>query len=237
MHGSHAQMKVVFVVAAAGAGTRMGAGFPKQFLTHGGKALFLWPTLCAEKCAVVDAIFVISPGAYVEKIRDLCAAEGITKLRAVVPGGSERQESIRKTLEALESYDPDPGTLIFIQDGVRIFCKEKYITECAAALEADETLDGLVVGVPVKDTIKIVDEAGFIVNTPERKRLFAANTPQVFRWGILKRAYDEAARQGRMSTDDAQLVEAAGGRVRILPGDYDNVKITTEEDLRYLDRT
>jgi len=232
MHSRHPQMKHIFVIAAAGAGKRMNLGYPKQFLAHEGKALFLWPALCAEKCAVIDSIFVIAPRETAEKIRALLAEEEITKLRGVAPGGKERQDSVGNALAEIEKYGaPDPDAVVFIQDGVRIFCKERYIVESLEELRRDQTLDGIVIGTPVKDTIKVVGDDGIIRSTPPRSALYAANTPQTFRYPVLKKAYEKAALSGFRATDDAELVERIGGRVKMIRGDYDNIKITTAEDL------
>ena len=100
---------------------------------------------------------------------------------------------------------------------------------------AEENLDGLVVGIPLKDTVKVIDKYGFIVSTPERKTLFSAHTPQVFRSTILKEAYEKAEKDSFLGTDDSSLVERIGGRVKVYEGHADNVKITTKEDLRYFE--
>jgi len=101
-------------------------------------------------------------------------------------------------------------------------------------LDKNNELSGVIIGVPVKDTIKVVNDNGIITSTPERKSLMAANTPQVFRYEILKKAYDDAQNIKFLGTDDSSLIERIGGKVEVIIGDYDNIKITTPEDLKFI---
>lgn len=121
-----------------------------------------------------------------------------------------------------------------MQDGVRPFLKEKYIEKSCELLDNEEDLVGVVVGVPVKDTIKVVGIDGEILTTPNRSTLVAVHTPQTFRGDILKQAYEQAEKDGFLGTDDSSLVERLDLKVKILIGDYDNIKITTQEDLKFL---
>src|SRR3712207_1523360 len=119
---------------------------------------------------------------------------------------------------------------VMVQDAVRPFCKARYLRELYEVLQ--EGYAGAVVGVPVKDTIKQISEEGLIEKTPTRSTLFAAQTPQAFRKEVLQEAYEKAYEDNFLGTDDSSLVERLGYPVKMLRGDYDNIKITTPEDLK-----
>ena len=150
----------------------------------------------------------------------------IKKVKKILAGGKERQDSIYNALK-----EDEGSTYILVQDGVRPFMKEKYIEMTCAALDRDKSLAGAVIGVPVKDTIKVVGLDGEILATPNRAGLVAVHTPQTFRGDILKKAYKKAEAEKFLGTDDSSLVERIGEKVKIITGDYDNIKITTLEDL------
>ncbi|MGL6154828.1 MAG: 2-C-methyl-D-erythritol 4-phosphate cytidylyltransferase [Cetobacterium sp.] len=221
--------KITFILAAAGVGKRMNLGYPKQFLTWKDKPIFIYPLEVAEKSSLVEDIIVVTGPESVEMVQEYCKEHGITKVKNVVPGGSERQYSIYNALAHCNQ-----NNYIAIQDGVRPFMKEKYLIEAFNKLEDNKELSGVVIGVPVKDTIKIVDEDGIILETPRRDTLFGAHTPQVFRGDILKIAYQCAQDEKFLGTDDSSLVERLNKRIGIIVGDYDNIKITTQEDLKFL---
>lgn len=221
------EYKVTVIVAAAGVGKRMKLGYPKQFLEWNGKPLFITPLEVANNCSLVDDIIVTTNKENVEIVKELCRKFKITKVKAVTPGGKERQNSIYNALLCDENSD-----IILVQDGVRPFLKEKYIKECCDIVAKEKK--GAIVGVKVKDTIKIINENMEVVSTPLRENLIAVHTPQAFPGNILKAAYKKAEEDGFLGTDDASLVERMEYPVKIVPGDYDNVKITTQEDLKFL---
>ncbi|MBR8701994.1 2-C-methyl-D-erythritol 4-phosphate cytidylyltransferase [Fusobacterium sp. DD29] len=221
------EYKVTVIVAAAGVGKRMKLGYPKQFLEWNGKPLFITPLEVANNCSLVDDIIVTTNKENVEIVKNLCRKFKITKVKAVTPGGKERQNSIYNALLCDENSD-----IILVQDGVRPFLKEKYIKECCDIVVKEKK--GAIVGVKVKDTIKIINENMEVVSTPLRENLIAVHTPQAFPGNILKDAYKKAEEDEFLGTDDASLVERMGYPVKIVPGDYDNVKITTQEDLKFL---
>ncbi len=148
----------------------------------------------------------------------------IKKVSRIIEGGRERQESVFKGLKALNN-DTD---IVLIHDGVRPFIKEEHIEKIIK-----ETLQfgNCVLGVKVKDTIKICDEKNIIQSTPERKYLWIAQTPQAFKYNIIMSAHKKAFEDGFIGTDDSMLVERIGHKVKITESDYDNIKITTPEDL------
>jgi 2-C-methyl-D-erythritol 4-phosphate cytidylyltransferase len=226
MHSSNAEIEYYYIVAAAGVGKRMGLTYPKQFLEVDGKPIFVKTLEVIEKNHRVTGIIVVTNKEYISEVKKMCRTFEITKVIDVVSGGKERQDSIYNALQLIPK-----NSIIGVQDGVRPFIEDRYIEDSYTKLMEETELDGIVVGVPVKDTIKVVDSDGQIVKTPKRDLLFAAQTPQVFRGEILHRSYEEAEKQKFLGTDDSSLVEKAGGRVGTLLGSYENIKITTPEDL------
>ncbi len=221
-------MKYLYIVAAAGSGKRMGLSTPKQFLEFQGEPIFIKTLKVIEESELVTDIVVVTGEEHIDTVANYCKNFGITKLRNIVSGGKERQDSINNVIKTISN---PKDYIIAVQDGVRPFIKEKFIEEAYKSLEKEETLAGVVVGVAVKDTVKVVDVEGNIKDTPERKTLYLAQTPQVFRGEILKEAYEKAEIEGFIGTDDSSLVERLGHKVKIIEGTYDNIKVTTVEDL------
>ena len=218
--------KITLILAAAGIGKRMGLDYPKQFFEHNGKPLFIFPLEIAEKSSLIDEIIIVTNENNIDLVEKQCNKYNIKKVKKILAGGKERQDSIYNALK-----EDEGSTYILVQDGVRPFMKEKYIEMTCAALDRDKSLAGAVIGVPVKDTIKVVGLDGEILATPNRARLVAVHTPQTFRGDILKKAYKKAEAEKFLGTDDSSLVERIGEKVKIITGDYDNIKITTLEDL------
>lgn len=219
--------KVTLILAAAGVGKRMGLGYPKQFLEYKGKPLFIIPLEVAQKSDIVDDIIVVTNKENITLVENYCKQYGIDKVIKVTEGGKERQNSIYNALK----YD-NKSDIILVQDGVRPFLKERYIEECCKVVINERK--GAVVGVQVKDTIKVVDENFEVISTPKRADLIAVHTPQAFEGELLQRAYEIAESENFLGTDDSSLVERIGGKVKIVLGDYDNIKVTTQEDLKFL---
>ena len=226
MHSSNTEIDYYYIVAAAGVGKRMGLDYPKQFLEVDGKPIFIKTLEVIEKNNRVTGIVVVTNKEYIDEVKKMCRTFKITKVTEVVSGGKERQDSIYSALQKIPR-----DSIIGVQDGVRPFIEDRYIEDSYTKLMEKTDLDGIVVGVPVKDTIKVVDSGGKIVKTPRRELLFAAQTPQVFKGEILHRSYETARKQKFLGTDDSSLVEKAGGCVEVLAGSYENIKITTPEDL------
>ena len=207
-------------------GKRMQAGINKQYLQVGGMPIVGRTISLFEESSLVDDIYVITP----EQEIPYCQVEiveryGFTKVRGIVPGGAERQHSVRNGLRAIDGTDEE--TVILIHDGVRPFVT-RHILEHAVATARDH--DGALVAVPAKDTVKVVHD-GVVVDTPPRESIWLAQTPQAFRYGIIRAAHEIADAEGFVGTDDASLVERMGREIRIVLGDYRNIKITTPEDL------
>lgn len=208
------------VIAAAGSSSRMG-GRDKLAEPLDGIPVILRTLAAVEAVPEIREIVVVTREDRVEEYRRLL--EQCSRLRAVVPGGSTRQESVRNGVRALS---PD-CTLAAIHDGARPLVTPEVFARC---IEAARSCGAATAAVPVKDTIKLADEAGRVLDTPDRSRLWAVQTPQIFDRERYLRAAEEAERRGLSCTDDCQLFEAMGWEVQLMMGDYRNLKLTTPED-------
>lgn len=211
--------KVCAVIVAAGTSARL--GMDKMFVRLGSKALLARTVSIFEDCPSIDDIVVVLAEANLAKGRKLAQSEHWHKVRAICLGGARRQDSVKAGLRCLGTC-----SLVVIHDGARPLITGQLIE---AGLVAARATGAAVAGVPVKDTVKTVDQKGFVRATLERSALRAIQTPQVFSYELIVKAYDQA---GDLEfTDDAALVEAMGHPVLVYPGSYDNIKITTWEDV------
>lgn len=208
------------VIAAAGSSSRMG-GRDKLAEPLDGIPVILRTLAAVEAVPEIREIVVVTREDRVEEYRRLLGQ--CSRLRAVVPGGSTRQESVRNGVRELS---PD-CTLAAIHDGARPLVTPEVFARC---IEAARSCGAATAAVPVKDTIKLADEAGRVLDTPDRSRLWAVQTPQIFDRERYLRAAEEAERRGLSCTDDCQLFEAMGWEVQLVMGDYRNLKLTTPED-------
>ena len=208
------------VIAAAGSPSRMG-GRDKLEEPLDGIPVILRTLAAVEAVPEIREIMVVTREDRVEEYRRLLGQ--CSRLRAVVPGGSTRQESVRNGVRALS---PD-CTLAAIHDGARPLVTPEVFARC---IEAARNCGAATAAVPVKDTIKLADEAGRVLDTPDRSRLWAVQTPQIFDRERYLRAAEEAERRGLSCTDDCQLFEAMGWEVQLVMGDYRNLNLTTPED-------
>lgn len=210
-------MTTIAIIVAGGKGKRMGR--PKQFIAIAGRPM-LWRTIAAfEKATMVDGIIVVVNRTDIPKVKRF----EFDKIRAVVAGGKERQDSV---YHGLQSLPPDCG-LVAIHDGARPLINPHIIN---LAIKEAARHGAVVVGVPVKDTIKQVGRDLNVLRTLERSELWAAQTPQVFRKDLLLKAFKKGYNKCQV-TDDAMLVEKMGGRAKMVMGSHDNIKVTTAEDL------
>ncbi len=217
--------KVTALIPAAGMGRRMGRAVAKQFLPLGDKPMLAHTLLAFQRASSVDEIIPILSKEDMEIcLRDIIEQYHITKVRTLVVGGKERQDSVLNGLQKLEK----DASVVLVHDGVRPFVTTSMIKE---SIDIARKGDCVAVGVPLKDTIKEVDDKHMVRHTLERSRLWAIQTPQAFPVKVLRRAYEECYKRKIYCTDDASLVERSGGKVRVIMGSYENIKITTPEDL------
>ena len=210
------------VIVAAGRGTRMGAKESKQYLKLMDKPILIHTLELFQTIGIVSEIALVVGQDDIERCRQWTSAYGLTKVKAVVAGGEERQHSVYLGLGTLSTE------WVMVHDGVRPLVTEAAVLSCCSAAERS---GAAVLAVPVKDTIKQVDAEGVIVATPDRRSLWAIQTPQAFRRALLLDAYERAQADSFVGTDDAMVVERIGVPVTVAEGEYSNIKITTPEDL------
>ncbi|MCH5254519.1 MAG: 2-C-methyl-D-erythritol 4-phosphate cytidylyltransferase [Lachnospiraceae bacterium] len=223
--------KTVAVVLAAGQGSRMHSDVQKQYLLLQGKPVIFYALNVFQNSFIDEIVLVVSQGE-----TDYCRSEivdkyHLTKVKSIVEGGRERYHSVANGLKAIEG-----SGYVFIHDGARPFLTQEILVR---AYEEVRMHHACVVGMPVKDTIKIADEDRFAIHTPNRETLWQVQTPQVFTIELAKKAYDrllekenELKAQGIRITDDAMVVESLLKHpVKLVAGSYENIKITTPEDM------
>lgn len=221
------EKRTIALIPAAGMGKRMGASINKQYLQLDGMPIVARTISIFEKSPLIHAIYLIIPRDEIPYCRENVVGKyGFKKIAAIIPGGKERQNSVLNGLNAIYSESNDDD-IIIIHDGVRPMVTETMI---AKSIETAQIADAALVAVPVKDTIKVV-ENGIVTSTPNRETLWQAQTPQTFRFGIIYNAHCQAEKEAFIGTDDCSLVERIGKKVQIVSGDYRNIKITTPEDL------
>ncbi|MBD2444225.1 2-C-methyl-D-erythritol 4-phosphate cytidylyltransferase [Dolichospermum sp. FACHB-1091] len=212
------------LIPAAGSGRRMGANRNKLLLQVRSKPLIAWTLLAAEAASSISWIGIVSQPPDWDDFKSIIAELKLKKTIALIPGGATRQESVYNGLQAL----PTNAGQVLIHDGARCLVTPNLFDACSDAILH---CSGLIAAVPIKDTIKVVNDNGIITSTPERKQLWAAQTPQGFDVNLLKQCHAEGIRQGWEVTDDAALFEKCAMEVRIVPGEETNLKITTPQDL------
>lgn len=217
-------VNVGVVIAAAGQGKRMRRGFNKQFIPLGDRPLIAHTLAAFERMSAVGEIVVVTRRVDIPRAEAIRRAFQWKKVKHIVVGGETRQESVRLGLKYLNTE------WVLVHDGARPFVKETMVRKL---LDEAKTYGAAVPGVPVKDTIKQVDGNGIIEKTPDRARMWAVQTPQVFRLSELREAHERARRENLTVTDDAMLMEHLGVGVKTVRGDYFNLKVTTPEDLLF----
>lgn len=220
--------RLTAIVPAAGSGIRLGAGTSKPFVKLADKPLVLWTLTALELVEEIAEIIPVFSEADHKQGLKIIDESGLKKIKRVAVGGRERQDSVYNALKLVE----DSG-VILIHDGARPLIEPELIKTAIASLRG---FDGVVVAVPVKDTVKESDDRGVILKTPDRRSLWAAQTPQIFPLKTILSAYEDAILKGVKATDDASLVERRGGRVKLVMGSYMNIKVTTPDDIELAER-
>ena len=218
--------KCTAIVLAAGQGKRMGTKVQKQYLEIDGKPVLYYSLHAFEKSEIIDEIILVVGENQSEYCKDeIVSKYGIGKVKKIVQGGAERYHSVWNGL-----HEVDDEGYVFIHDGARPFVDEEILTR---AYKDVQKCKACVIGMPVKDTIKLADRDGFVNETPKRSLLWMIQTPQVFESGLVKKAYALLMEQKSIQvTDDAMVVEQMmGHKVKLTEGSYENIKITTPEDL------
>jgi 2-C-methyl-D-erythritol 4-phosphate cytidylyltransferase len=222
--------KIAAIVLAAGKGRRMQSDVAKQYMMLKEKPV-LYYALKAFEDSEVDEIVLVTA----EEEREYCRQNiveryGFSKVSHIVAGGAERYHSVYNGLCALWNC-----AYVLVHDGARPFVTQQIIHR---SLEEVRTRQAVAVGMPVKDTIKIIDETGFVKETPDRQFVWAIQTPQTFSYTLIRQCYEKLIQEDKQQanaqkiTDDAMVVELfTGVKVKLVEGSYDNIKITTPEDV------
>lgn len=218
-------MRIAAIVPAAGLGKRMGSDQEKQFLELAGKPIIVHTLMALSLNPNISEIYLVTLKEKVEYgRRELVEKYQLAKVSQIVAGGAQRQDSVANGLLALQTI-PD---LILVHDGVRPLVSQDTINRVIAAAQE---FGAAIAALPVKETIKAVDADGLVRHTLERSQLWTVQTPQVFRYQLFKEALKQAQQQNFYATDEAGLVERIGHPVKVVPGNPENIKITTPEDL------
>jgi 2-C-methyl-D-erythritol 4-phosphate cytidylyltransferase len=227
-------MKVIVIIPAAGLGTRMsalsgsGKSRSKQFLELQGTPILVHTLRKFETCAVVNEIVVALRKNEAATFQKQIEQEKFSTALRIVQGGEHRQNSVANALASINADDDD---IVLVHDAVRPFVDEETIVNVS---EAVKKYGAAIAGVPAVDTVKQVErtaDGAVVIATVPREKMVLAQTPQGFRFGVLKKVFDEAMADGFMGTDEASLIERAGGTVHVVMGSPRNMKITTPADL------
>lgn len=219
--------KITAILLAAGMGKRMNAGIAKQFMELKNKPVLYYSLKAFEESSVDEIILVTGKGQKEYCQDQIIGKYNIKKVSQLIEGGAERYDSVYNGLKKAEN-----STYVLIHDGARPFLSVPMIESCIEAVKKDKAC---ILGTPVKETIKCTDKEGYIIETPDRKTLWSAQTPQGFDYQLILQAYNllyKDHNDARMAiTDDAMVYEKyIGNPVKVIMGDYNNIKLTTKED-------
>lgn len=241
MQNNETKKRCTAILLAAGSGSRMKSAVAKQYMLLRGKPLIWYALQAIEKSEVIDDCILVTGADDITYVKEeIVEKYGFTKVEAVIAGGAERYLSVGNALAALANGVlpcPNHDGYVFIHDGARPFLTEEILQNTYQAVKEHHAC---VAAMPVKDTVKIADEEGFAAATPNRKFVWAVQTPQVFDTQLIAEAYDklqqhqtELDQKGITVTDDASVVELfTEQKVKLVEASYENIKITTPEDLK-----
>ena len=219
------KQKYAAIVLAAGSGKRMTSKVHKQYLIIQDRPVLYYSLKAFEDSAVDEIVLVVGKGEEEFCRKEIVDKYGISKVKAIVEGGKERYHSVFEGLKQTSDAD-----YVLIHDGARPFVNQDIIRRC---MQEVQKYQACVVGMPVKDTIKIADEEGYAKQTPDRKNVWMIQTPQTFSYALIYEAYGEMLKtEDTAITDDAMVLERIKGKKsKLIEGSYRNIKITTPEDL------
>lgn len=215
--------KIVSVILAGGKGKRMGSKLSKQFIEINNKPIIYYTLKAFESCKEIDDLVLVLPKDEIDYFKKEIEPRFDFKISKIVEGGKERQDSVYNALNSIEDCE-----IVLIHDGARAFVSNKIIED---GIKYSREFGSAAPGVMPKDTIKVKNLSGFSINTPERKSLVAVQTPQCFKYDLIKKGHEKVKHENIKVTDDTMIVELLGERVYIFEGDYKNIKVTTPEDL------
>jgi 2-C-methyl-D-erythritol 4-phosphate cytidylyltransferase len=216
------------IIPAAGAGERMGAAVNKQFLSLQGKPIIVHTLERFQMCGAINEIIIAVQPSSRQQVESLIGEFHLSKVTKIVEGGKRRQDSVSNALSQLHPR----AEIVIVHDAVRPFIQQHVII---GSIEKAKEYSAAVVAVHIKDTVKVGNDEGRFERTLDRSALWSAQTPQTFRKQVLIDAYEKANRERIEATDDASLVELLNIRPAIVEGSFDNIKITTPDDLDFAD--
>jgi 2-C-methyl-D-erythritol 4-phosphate cytidylyltransferase len=218
-------MRTLAIILAGGAGKRMGAATNKQFLLIDKKPIIVHTLQIFEDCRSIDGIYLVVNQKDLPLIQEeILETYRFNKLMKLVIGGKLRQDSVKNGLEAIEK----PCDIVIIHDGARPLISPSFIEKGISLMEV---FDAVIPALPVKDTVKVVSKEGFVSKTLARDSLWNVQTPQIFRYELIVKAYRDGTAKKVHGYDDASFVEHMGKKVKVIEGSPYNLKITTPEDL------
>jgi len=218
-------LKTSAIIVAAGKGRRMGKDYNKQYIILGDKPIVAHTIEVFEQNSLIDEIILVVGKDEIALVKqDVIEKYNFKKVVSIIEGGDQRQDSVYNGLRAVNNE----CDIVLVHDGARPFVTDNIIEE---GINVVNEAGACIAAVPVKDTIKVVNANMDVVNTPARETLWAIQTPQVFKYKLLMNAYEKLQNSDIKATDDAMLIEALGHTVKIINGSYENIKITTPEDL------
>lgn len=217
-------MTAAAIITAGGRGVRFGSDAPKQFAALGGKPLLAHSVETFSSLDIISEIVLVAPDDWVPYVEKEIAGIPGSRVSRVVPGGAERQHSVENGFNSLLG-EPD---VVVVHDGVRPFASASLIEE---VIREAYNHGAALAALPAGDTVKKAGETGLVESTVPRDTLWLAQTPQAFRYGVLREAFEKAREDGFLATDEALLAERIGSQVKLVKGSPHNIKITTREDL------
>ncbi len=215
---------VTAIILAAGKGKRVNAGTNKMFISLRNKPVLAYSLDAFESCSEIENIILVASEEEHSSCERIISSYGYKKVKGIVNGGKERQDSVFNALMAI----PEACEVVVIHDGARPMIRPATIAICIAEARLWGASSA---GMPVKDTVKIVAPSGRVSYTPDRRNIWITQTPQAFKLEIIKDSHLKAKEASYAGTDDAVLAERAGYAVKMVEADYENIKITTPEDI------
>ena len=216
-------MKTVAIIPSGGIGSRILSSIPKQYVKVLGKELIVYTLEVFQNCEMIDEIIIPANESYFDLLYQIKEKYNLTKVSEIILGGKERQNSV---YNGLISKIFDENDLIAVHDAARPLLTNSLLKN---AINSAKTYDSIVVGINARDTL--IQAENYVSGYLDRTNIYYAQTPQIFRYNILKQAFDKANEEKFIATDESMLVKNAGMDVKIVEGEFQNFKITTKSDL------
>lgn len=218
-------MSIKVIIPASGSGTRFGGNIPKQFMKIEGKEILAHAISTFHQIRSIDEIIIATKQEYFEKIKLIIRKNKFFKVKRIVEGGKLRQDSVYRALMNLDCSEND---FILVHDAVRPFISRDKILELIKEVKKHNCV---ILGLPVAETLKKIDKKNYVEKTIDRENVWSIQTPQAFRYDILKKSFEKAYKDNFNGTDESSLAEYSGYKVKVIEGEKTNIKITLKADL------